>query len=158
MGKRWKAREAAWIDVLLTIGRTLTRFDELRAGSSAIEGALDDCQRMLDDVRTRNQQVWSGRRVVGDLSEEDWLTWDCCQGRIDATVEACRCDGARTVRGRCGSIAGANAWDAKRPFGMFGRPRASKWQKGVEFGSVRAVLPGEGRDFASASFRKQALC
>ena len=89
MGKRWKAREAAWIDVLLTIGRTLTRFDELRAGSSAIEGALDDCQRMLDDVRTR--------------SEEDWLTWDCCQGRIDATVEACRCLGYRVRRGEDGS-------------------------------------------------------
>ena len=103
MGKRWKAREAAWIDVLLTIGRTLTRFDELRAGSSAIEGALDDCQRMLDDVRTRNQQVWSGRRVVGDLSEEDWMTWDCCQGRIDATVEACRCLGYRVRRGEDGS-------------------------------------------------------
>lgn len=90
MGIRRRAREAACTDLLLAMKHALSTLDQLRAGAASIEGALDDYQRALDEVRMRNEHVWHGRRIVGDLSEDDWMTWDCCQGRIDATVEACR--------------------------------------------------------------------
>lgn len=93
MGKRRRTQKTAFTEVLLAVTHALVTREELRAGVSSIEGALDDYQRALNDVRERNEHVWRDRAIVGDLSEDDWLTWDCCKGRIDATVEACRCLG-----------------------------------------------------------------
>lgn len=90
---------------LAAVAFVLRMGGRLHEGMACVEGALRDYQRALDDVLERNPAVWGSAGGVlwdDELSEDDWLTWDCCQGRIDATVETCRnlgFDASRDGRG-----------------------------------------------------------
>lgn len=88
-------------DALMTAGRMLLAVRGLREGVACVEQALDEYQRALDQVLAKHMAK-EAVGASGGLSEEDWLTWDCCRGRIDATVETCRNLGYRAVRGADG--------------------------------------------------------
>lgn len=103
MGKPRSSHGGSHADVLTSVCHALQRLGELREGAMNVMSALDDHQHALDDVKARNAGVWRDGDVVGDLSEEDWQIWDCCQARIDAMVETCRNLGYEVSRDQNGS-------------------------------------------------------
>lgn len=102
MGKRPSSHGGSCAGVLLAVGYALKMSGELREGALNVASALDDHQRALDEVKVRNARIWRDGGAEGDLSEEDWQIWDCCQGRIDAMVETCRNLGYEASRDQSG--------------------------------------------------------
>ena len=115
MGKR-RAHGPVYAEALPTVGRMLLTLKGLRGGIACVEEALDECQRALNEVLLRIDSP--GPRDAGHaaeaeprglgcdgnaMSEEDWLMWDSCSARIDATVETCRNLGYSAGRGPDGS-------------------------------------------------------
>ena len=113
-------RRETCMGTLTAMGAVLTMSGRIREGMACVERALDDYQRALDDVLERNRQLWGASGDVpraDELSEDDWLTWDCCRGRIDATVETCRNLGFEASRDGDGS------WRVGLGFGWSNRTR-----------------------------------